>query len=246
MNDSNVLAAWVELEGCFNFRDLGGYRSADGRRFRTGLVFRSDGLQFLTSADLEKLAGEVELGHVIDLRSDEEVEEIGRGPIADQVAVHSIPLFGHVSRGSGFKRPSDMGELYFMMLSLAQQPIAEVVRLLVELQEPAVFHCAAGKDRTGVISAVLLSLAGIPEETVIADYSFSRQNIDEINRRLGEADTYQRFMNEMPEGASDADPACMEGFLSRVREHHGSVEGWAEQAGLDGDLIERLRQKLLD
>ena len=113
MSGSTLLASWVELEGCFNFRDLGGYPTADGRRFRTGLVFRSDGLQLLTASDLEKLATEIELGHVIDLRSSEEVDEVGRGPIEAQAAVHHIPLFTGMASDSGaraaFEMPSDMG-----------------------------------------------------------------------------------------------------------------------------------------
>ncbi|MFP6638970.1 MAG: tyrosine-protein phosphatase [Myxococcota bacterium] len=250
MSESTPVASWIELEGCFNFRDLGGYAAADGHCLRTGLVFRSDGLQWLTPTDLEKLATEIELGHVIDLRSDEEVDEVGRGPIEDQTTVHHIPLFTGMSSDSGaraeFEMPADMGELYFLMLSFAQQPIAEVVRLLAEAKEPAVFHCAAGKDRTGVISALLLSLVGVPKETIVIDYAFSRQNIDLINQRLSEADTYQNFMSDLPEGAYDADPACMERFLARVEEQHGSILGWAGQAGLEAEVLEKLKDKLLD
>lgn len=250
MTDSNLLASWVELEGCFNFRDLGGYQTSDGRRFQTGLVFRSDGLQVLTPSDLEKLSGEIGLGHVIDLRSDAEVEEVGCGPIADQTTIHHIPLFAGASGSSetmsNFEMPSDMGELYFLMLGFAKEPIAQVVRLLAEADSPAVFHCAAGKDRTGVISAVLLSLLGVPEETIIADYAFSRQNIDLINARLDKANTYQNFMADLPDGAYDADPACMEGFLARVNDTHGSMVGWAETAGLDVGVVKSLSDKLLD
>lgn len=250
MTESTVLASWVELEGCFNFRDLGGYQTSDGRHFQTGLVFRSDGLQMLTPADLTKLSGEVGLGHVIDLRSHAEVEEVGCGPIADQATIHHIPLFvgaeGSSDVMSNFKMPSDMGELYFLMLGFAQEPIAEVVRLLADAESPAVFHCAAGKDRTGVISAVLLSLLGVPHETIVADYAFSRQNIDLINQRLNNAGTYQNFMADLPEGAYDADPACMESFLSRVHQAHGSMAGWAEEAGLGADVVEALGAKLLD
>ena len=250
MTDSTLLASWVELEGCFNFRDLGGYQTSDGRHFQTGLVFRSDGLQMLTPADLDKLSNEIGLRHVIDLRSDAEREEVGCGPIADQATIHHIPLFAGASSRSenvaNFEMPSDMGELYFLMLGFAKEPIAQVVRLLAEADAPAVFHCAAGKDRTGVISAVLLSLLGVPEETIIADYAFSRQNIDLINERLDKADTYQNFMADLPDGAYDADPACMEGFLARVNEAHGSMSGWAGTAGLDADVVKSLSEKLLD
>ena len=73
MADSDALASWIELEGCFNFRDLGSYTNATGRRMRAGQVFRADGLQRLTEPDLDRLCGEIGLGGVIDLRSSDEV-----------------------------------------------------------------------------------------------------------------------------------------------------------------------------
>ncbi len=246
MNDGEVLASWIDLEGCFNFRDLGGYLTTGGRRFRRGLVFRSDGLQHLTAADLEKLRDEIGLGIVIDLRSNQEAEEAGRGGIAEQATIHPMPLFPEAAGGRvDFEMPSNMGELYYLMLTAAREPIAEVVRLLSDAEDPAVFHCAAGKDRTGVISALLLSLLGVPDETIVLDYAFSRQNIDQINARLDSSETYQRFMNDLPEGASDADPACMKIFLARLREEFGSAVGWAEEVGIAAPVREKLQNHLL-
>lgn len=250
MSGDDHLASWVNLEGCYNFRDLGGYQTCDGRRIRTGQVFRSDGLQHLTDRDLEHLSGAIGLGTVIDLRSQQEVEEIGRGGIEAHATIHHIPLFPRPSAGGSEKRVSlegmvDMGELYFLMLGFAREPIARVVGVLADAEAPAVFHCAAGKDRTGVISAVLLSLVGVPRETIVADYAFSRRNIDLINARLDQADSYQGIMDDLPSGAYDADPACMESFLRRVDEAHGSVEGWAQQAGLGGEVQARLMARLL-
>ena len=243
------LAAWVALEGCFNFRDLGSYATTDGRRMRGGRVFRSDGLQHLTAADLAKLRDELGLATVIDLRSPVEVEENGCGGIADQAEILPVPLFrqsrSQVDTGSAFQMPANMGELYFFMLTFAREPIVEVIRILAGCEAPAVFHCAAGKDRTGVISAVLLSLLGVPESTIVADYAFSRQNIDRINERLNSSGTYQNLMQNMPADAYDADPAAMELFLARVRAEHGSVVEWAHAAGVDRDTHRRLEARLL-
>jgi protein tyrosine/serine phosphatase len=119
------------------------------------------------------------------------------------------------------------------------------VRLLAAAERPIVFHCAAGKDRTGVISALLLSLLDVPEETIVADYAFSRENIGLINARLNESQSYQRFMNELPAGAYDADPVAMQSFLARVREEHGSMSEWAVGAGVDVAEREGLRSRLL-
>lgn len=250
MGDTVALASWVALEGCFNFRDLGGYRSADGRQMRTGRVFRSDGLQHLTQRDLTHLSDEIGLGEVIDLRSDDEVEEDGIGGIAGITTIHRVPLFPGArsqTRSAEVERaiPSDMGELYYLMLRAARDPIVRVVRLLAAAERPIVFHCAAGKDRTGVISALLLSLLDVPEETIVADYALSRENIGLINARLNESQSYQRFMNELPAGAYDADPVAMQSFLARVREEHGSMSEWAVGAGVDAAEREGLRSRLL-
>ncbi|NNL66852.1 MAG: tyrosine-protein phosphatase [Myxococcales bacterium] len=243
------LASWVELEGCFNFRDLGGYATRDGRRLRTGRVYRADGLQELSPRDLDHLCGERALGHVIDLRSSVEVEAHGRGSIETRATLHPVPLFEQTRESAAGEMarnmPGNMGDLYFLMLTAASGPIARVVRLLAEVDAPAVFHCAAGKDRTGLISALLLSLLDVPDETIVADYAVSRRNLDRINARLDASETYQRLMNDLPEGAYDADPDAMRHFLARVRAEHGSFEGFADSAGIDAALRGRLRERLL-
>lgn len=249
MDEHEHLAAWIELEGCFNFRDLGSYGTTDGRRMRAGRVFRSDGLQHLTPADLRKLRDELRLATVIDLRSPVEVEENGCGAIADQAEILPVPLFrqsrAQAETRPDFEMPANMGELYFFMLTFARDPIVEVVRILADREAPAVFHCAAGKDRTGVISAVLLSLLGVPEQTIVADYAFSRKNIDRINARLDSSGTYQSLMQSMPADAYDADPAAMALFLAKVKAEHGGLVEWARAAGIDRDTHRRLEAKLL-
>jgi protein tyrosine/serine phosphatase len=243
------LAGWVELEGCFNFRDLGGYRSRDGGRMRSGHVFRADGLQHLTPRDLARLRHEIGLGGVIDLRSSAEVETNGRGLIArEPLALHHVPLFERDGEEDGAPREflRDMGEVYFFMLRTAREPIARVVRILAETHAPCVFHCAAGKDRTGVISALLLGLLGVPRETIVADYAFSRRNLDQINARLRSSESYQRIMEDLPTGAYEAEPETMETLLDRVEARYGSMRGYAERAGISDALVDRLRARLLE
>jgi protein tyrosine/serine phosphatase len=251
---SEHLANWIELEGCFNFRDLGGYQNEAGATMRTGLVFRADGLQRLSDSDLDHLRDVIGLGGVIDLRSNDEVREDGRGAIAEgEIAIHHVPLFPEARSQSGGQRRevpkdllADMSALYFFMLEAASEPIAQIVHMLSAADTPMVFHCAAGKDRTGVISAVLLSLLGVPRKTIVADYAFSRQNIDLINARLNESESYQRIMDELPEGAYDADPAAMEAFLDKVDGKYGSVLGWAEESGVDERTRGLLQERLLE
>ena len=250
MQRGALLARWVELEGCFNFRDLGSYRTADGRHMRAGQVFRADGLQHLTPADVACLRERLHLGGVIDLRSPQEVDLDGRGRIAHEpFDFHHVPLFEHDrSKMEGSPRDflADMSQLYVFIARAAKQRIAQVMRILAESRTPQVFHCAAGKDRTGVISALLLGLIGVPRETIVADYAFSKQNLDQINARLRASDSYQDLMDELPEGAYEAEPETMRAFLEQIDARYGSTHAWAERAGLGPDLIERLRDRLLE
>lgn len=252
MSAGEELAGWIELDGCFNFRDLGGYHTDAGLRMRPGQVFRADGLQHLSRADLDRLQGEHRLGAVIDLRSTHEIETDGRGDIAlEPLTFHHVPLFDQAGRrGEKQKDPreflSNMSELYFLMLSAASGPIARVTQLIAESSAPIVFHCAAGKDRTGVISALLLSLLGVPRETIVMDYALSRQNLEQINARLSTSPTYQDFMASLPPDAYEAEPATMEGFLDRVAREHGSMQEWAAGVGIGPDIVAGLRARLLE
>jgi protein-tyrosine phosphatase len=252
VSEGEQLAGWIELDGCFNFRDLGGYHAEPGQRMRAGQVFRADGLQHLSRADLDRLQDEFKLGAVIDLRSTHEIEQDGRGDIAHEpLAFHHVPLFDRTSGDSSDQRDpreflSNMGELYFLMLSAASGPIARVTELIAESTTPIVFHCAAGKDRTGVISALLLSLLGVPRETLILDYAFSRQNLEKINARLSESSTYQDLMASLPPDAYEAEPATMHGFLDRIASEFGSMREWAEGVGIDAARVGQLRARLLE
>ena len=246
-NEMDELAHWVELQGCFNFRDLGDYRTLDGRRMRSGQVFRADGLHYLTDADLDHLRAGIGLGAVIDLRASDEIAESGTGGVEERFDWHHVPLFSRTREGDRSPREflKNMGELYLFMLEAAGEPIGRVVRLLADSRRPIVFHCAAGKDRTGVISALLLSLLGVPEETIVMDYAFSRRNLDQINARLRSSSSYQALMDDLPEGAYEAEPETMVAFLERVRSEYGSMAAWAKTAGIGPDLVERLQRRLL-
>jgi len=251
MPETETLAGWVELEGCFNFRDLGSYTNTAGRRMRGGQVFRADGLQHLSDRDLDRLCDEIGLGGVIDLRSGDEVSADGRGAIEHRLPIEHVPLFDRARSGAAGadqikpEQLAHMGELYWLMLQAAREPIVRVVELIAHADTPVVFHCAAGKDRTGVISSVLLSLLDVPQETIIADYAFSRKNIDAINARLGESDTYRTMMEAMPPDAYDADPAAMTHFLAKVTDEAGSMAEWASSAGIDHAVRARLLDRLL-
>ena len=110
---------------------------------------------------------------------------------------------------------------------------------------PAVFHCAAGKDRTGVISALLLSLLGVREEVIVADYAATREALDAIVERLMASEGYQGVFEELPPDTLHANPETMVGFLARVRGAFGSMAGYAREIGIGEADVELLRARMV-
>jgi protein-tyrosine phosphatase len=181
------------LEKAPNARDLGGYVAADGRRVGRGLLFRADSLHRLSDADLAAMA-ELKLSCLIDMRSPHEVEAVGRDRLPTPAPGRLVPLPLHdpeekifVSIGVLLGRTTVaelpfvdrataerlMEQLYrwFVSSPRARRTFAEAVRIIADGEAlPLMFHCTGGKDRTGWLSAVLLTALGVDREQVIADY----------------------------------------------------------------------------
>lgn len=237
----------IDVEGCHNFRDLGGYPTAAGGRLRWRLLFRADGLHGLTPVGVATLRDELRLGAVVDLRSSTELALDGRGLLADEpIPFHHVPLFdgGDAARR---ERPAGLSlpDLYFAMLEHAREPLSRVLVTLARTEAPAVFHCAAGKDRTGVVSALLLSLLGVPEELVVADYAASRDALDAVVGRLLASEGYRELLAELPPDTLHAEPETMVRFLERLRDAYGGAEGYARAIGVGDEDVVRLRSRLV-
>ncbi|MFI5320464.1 MAG: tyrosine-protein phosphatase, partial [Myxococcota bacterium] len=174
----------LPLEGPRNFRDLGGYPTADGRRVRWGQVFRADSLAELSDADIAYL-GRIGLARVIDLRGDFEISDR-----PNRLAGRTEFAYVQLQIGEGDLAPAEwarkfeageFGEIdaswlvrgYQRTLDERAERVGGVLRQLAAAPSPAVFHCTAGKDRTGIVSALLLLLLGVPREVVIGDYSLT-------------------------------------------------------------------------
>ena len=238
----------IDLEGCLNFRDLGGYPGADGRRVRWRLVFRSDALHHLSAADVARVRDELRIAAVVDLRSTAELRSEGRGGLADEaIAFHHLPLFdGKAARPEGWAAVDTLADRYTLLAEFAKEPIARVVDVLAAAPGPVVYHCAAGKDRTGVISAVLLGLLGVPDEVVVADYAATQECLDAIVERLMATKGYQTMLAALPPDTMHAEAETMTNFLTSIRTRYGSMRGYAEAAGVDAATIDRLVDRLLE
>jgi protein-tyrosine phosphatase len=239
----------LSLEGCFNFRDLGGYPTADGRRVRWRRLFRADSLSRLTGPDFEQL-GAVGLATVVDLRTASEVTERGRVEWpAPGITYHHLPMLDVLPERDEYVEwaaPAFVADRYTDMLATGAPAVADALRVLADPRShPAVIHCAAGKDRTGIISALVLGLLGVSDEDIVSDYALSRDNMTRMLVRLREE--RPGAVTEIKASAAAivaAEPETMHAFLSRFRADHGSFEGFASGLGLSG-AVGALRSALL-
>jgi protein-tyrosine phosphatase len=252
----------VPLKGALNFRDLGGYTGLDGRTVRWGRVFRSDALHALTDADLEVIA-ELGLRSVFDLRWSHERE---RQPTAiptshgmrslhlmvgeDPDLTNSKELMDQILDGS--LPEADDGFMAQMYVDMLRDGAATFGQLLTHLAEhdwlPALFHCTAGKDRTGISAALLLSVLGVDETTILDDYELSTlyrsdKRIEELRPTLEAAgvdiEKVRPFLS--------ARRPVMEATLSHLHTDHGGVERYlTEEAGVSPTTLDRLRALLLE
>lgn len=242
----------IAFEACFNFRDLGGYESRDGRRIRWGRLFRSDTLHRLTAADAE-LFHDLRLRTVIDLRSATELEGHGRLSVTGgDFAWHNVPMSDNIilaPRGPDEALPKALppGEGYFRTAQHFAGSLAQVFHLLCKDRAlPAVFHCTSGKDRTGIVAALMLDILGVPDGVIANDYALTEDAHERSTTWIdaNEPD-FAAFLAEIPYERRAATPEKILGFLDRVRARYQSVEGYLEGLGVGTDQLDALRNRLL-
>jgi protein-tyrosine phosphatase len=241
--------AEIVLAGALNFRDLGGYHTSDGRRTRFGRVFRSNSLQELTAEDIEVLRGRLGLRTVLDLRSPKEIERDGVGPLEACGVNHiNLPML-HEDQDSGQPGRIESGLVlrYFSYLEHARGNVVQAIETIAgQDAQPIVFHCSAGKDRTGVLAALLLGCLGVEPETTVSDYAAMHPERARIVEFLRRRPTYTDMVDEMDPAALDSEPATMREFLQLLEDRHGGPRRWILDAGLDETVLRELEATLLE
>ena len=241
----------VPLDGGSNFRDFGGYRTANGGVVRRGLVFRSAHLGGLTDADRTAL-GQLGVKTIVDLRGVNEAAEtphLIEGLACRVVGAHIEPQLGeHLRAGveNGTLTP-------FVVMDLLTDHYRDYPRrcapgfrtLFTTLSDgthrPLVFHCTAGKDRTGFASALLLSMLGVPWDDVMEDYLRTNE------LWTGHVGRYPELDLDTRAAIVEARRPYLEAAFAVVRDDYGSAEAFAEKAlGLDAAARERLKAELLE
>ena len=240
----------VRFDAVFNFRDLGGYSADNGFRVSRGRVFRSGELRHATGGDMRRLTGEIGIKSVLDLRNKQELESQGLGPLRETaIGYHNVPIATDRSIDlASLHRLQDNGELYLLVTEDAGYQ-ARLIRCLEVIANPVnmplVFHCSAGKDRTGVLAAILLSVLGVTDDDVIEDYALTASAMPaHLSRSRKDADT-AKFLDGLPDYMHQASPASMATFLSTLRRRYGSVRGYLRSAGAEPSLFDRLETALL-
>ena len=238
-----------EFDRLRNFRDLGGYRGDGGRTVRWGSLYRSDSLGKMRpdSADWERFRA-LGVRTVIDLRYPFEIEARGRVAAVDGLAYHNLSIEHRPYNQAAISPDVDpwryLADRYAEVLDDGVKELRTVLEVIAaEDSFPLVFHCASGKDRTGIVAALLLSLLGVAEEDIVADFALTD---------LASAQLLADWVANRPEQKSiwpsfgRAPAEVMRLFLGDVTERYGSVQRYvAERLGLEAELTEALRRRLL-
>jgi protein-tyrosine phosphatase len=230
----------------YNFRDVGGYAGLDGRTVRWRRLFRSDALHRLGEADAEAFAA-LGVRTVIDLRRPFEIEKYGR--VAERYGLdYQNHVLEHVD-WEEVEHPADvvqerwLADRYLNFAEDGRKALLGSLRVIADPDAaPVIVHCMAGKDRTGTVCALVLSLLGVSDADIAADYALTTSAMVPLTAYLLEKHPEAMRGNEH---MFDSPAAAMTMFLDDLRALHGSVEDYVREIGLSGEEIVAMRAHLL-
>ncbi len=239
--------SWIGLDGAVNARDLGGLPVEGGGVTAPGALLRSDNLQDLSGRDVDALLARG-LRRVVDLRTSGEVELEGPGPLVGRVEHRHRSL--HPEGGRRTDAAADVmpwrstGEspvVFFYLRYLEDRPDSVVGALedVASAGGAALVHCAAGKDRTGVVCALALSAAGVERSAIVADYVATGERIGAIMARLRGSPTYAADLEGSPDDVHTPRAEDMRRVLAVLDERHGGPLGWLAEHGFDPAPLRR-------
>jgi len=242
----------IEIESVINFRDLGGYRNRDGETVAWRRIFRSGDFRNITPDDFARIEKEISLTTVIDLRTSEETERQGKWH-SPEVGIRycHIPFPGGGKKKEGarlLKEYTNLGQFYLHLIDrkeFSQQIVAALKIIADPKNHPLVFHCAIGKDRTGILSAILLSILGIDDAVIVEDYTLSGPAVKKLRENMNQSFINEELLKRLPAYFWEAVPESMDLFLTTLKKKHGSIVGYLINQGVETYLIESIRKALL-
>lgn len=235
----------VQFQGCYNFRDLGGFPGDTGDT-RYQQLYRADALDALTEVDIKNLK-DMGISTVIDLRSDNEKNEA-----PDRVA--DTPDFDYLSLSlmdedaskiENITRIPSLSELYIQMLEDQQNKFAKIGQIILNATGGVVFHCTAGKDRTGVTAALLLGLAGVHRSMIVDSYAKSAELMrKKFSAMYPKEPSGNRAMDLIAAKLLGSEPQNMEATLDYLEDCFGNTRQYLLEAGLSGGELKDLKDKM--
>ncbi|MCD2172096.1 tyrosine-protein phosphatase [Rhizobium sp. C4] len=233
----------LPIDGTFNIRDLGGY-SAGAAETLWRRILRADGLHRITEAGRDTLVSEG-VRTVIDLRRPAELEAQPNPFAADtRVRYVNVSLFENLAPTYG-PQIDTLHALYVRALEERMEVIASILTVIAEAEAGAVlFHCTAGKDRTGLIAALLLVNAGVADDDIIADYALTGRMIAPLLEDILAHAAEQGMDEEAMRPLLACAPETMRATLAHIGERHGSIAHYLNALGLGDAVAGRLKSKL--
>jgi protein-tyrosine phosphatase len=251
MNSETRSVRWIALDG-----------AANARVVVPGVLLRSDNLQSLTPSDVRLLVEQEALEVVLDLRTDVEVELEGPGPITHEprVRVEHRSLFPRSGGNTdldaatvnlwppanqrGWPDEPAVVQAYLSYITARPDSIVAAIRTIATVQGAVLVHCAAGKDRTGVVVALALDAAGVEWEAIVGDYLATAERIEAILARLVSSPTYRSELEGHDPRTHAPVPGTIERVFELVDEAFGGSAAWLSAHGLSDVELERLRRRL--
>ncbi len=239
------------FEGCFNFRDIGGYPTADGRAIRWGRYFRAGRQDRMTGQDLNKVR-ELGIRTQIDLRRPDEARDQGRGPLEGLGAsYHNIAVIPDGGSDQLSKLVGDTGisgKRYLGYLNFGPDAWTRMFNIFAGSgNHPVLVHCTAGKDRTGVTTAFLLSILGVERDIIEADYILTNRDVPRqvafVENSIGLPEGMTR---ESLTHAAGVPEDAMADFLDGMDENYDGALNYLRSIGIGNEIQETIREKYLE
>lgn len=240
----------IAFDALFNFRDLGGYPTEGGSTTRWGVLYRSDGLHRATARDLDLLEA-MGIATVVDLRTPFERTEDGSfDDVQTRIDYHHVPLFDDLTSERPDTDSNDyLLNLYLHIVTKKGDRVAEALHVIGASDQPLVFHCTAGKDRTGVISALVLAAVGVSDDIIAQDYALSHDAMAALiawyrARRTNDGPAQVQATAAMNRLGAEA--AWMHQTLGFIRAEYGSTAGYLRSIDIGEAELAALRRNFLD
>ena len=245
----------ITFENIPNFRDLGGYKAAGGKKLATQRLYRSGGLLDMTPADKARLKNEIGIKTVIDVTTPNETKKSREIRLLEEIGVKyfnipfrpDVPNYYQVEMAM-YVNHTNMGAVYIERMNhpgFGRKLIQALEIIADPVYHPLDFHCSQGKDRTGILAAVLLSLLGVSNKDIIGDYALSDTSSEAVKNRIVNDPNTPEAIRNLPDFSWRAVPDSITDFLKGLKKEYSSAAGYLKTHGADKTLMKRLEKALL-